>query len=57
MCIRDRVDEVRAAGYHAVSFNASAMPSGLYIYRMVSGQMTFTSIIFFVNVIWPDTIL
>ena len=36
------VDEVRAAGYHAVSFNASAMPSGLYIYRMVSGQMTFT---------------
>ena len=35
------VDEVRAVGYHTVSFNASSLPSGLYLYRMVADQTSF----------------
>jgi regulation of enolase protein 1 (concanavalin A-like superfamily) len=35
------VDEVRSAGYHVVSFNASSLPSGLYLYRMVADQTSF----------------
>ena len=35
------VDEVRGVGYHTVSFNASSLPSGLYLYRMVADQTSF----------------
>ncbi len=35
------VDEVMGAGYHAVKFEASALPSGLYLYRMAAGQTSF----------------
>jgi hypothetical protein len=34
------VDEQRGAGYHTVSFDASSLPSGLYLYRMSAGQFT-----------------
>jgi len=36
------VDEVREAGAHSVSFNAQAFASGVYIYRLRSGQYTQT---------------
>ncbi len=36
------VDEVRSAGYHVTTFNASSLPSGLYVYRLSADQMTFT---------------
>lgn len=35
------LDETRAAGYHAVNFNASSLPSGLYLYRMQAGDQSF----------------
>jgi hypothetical protein len=34
------VDEVRTAGYHTVSFDAARLPSGLYFYRLMSGERT-----------------
>lgn len=34
------LDEPRGAGYHRVSFDASSLPSGLYLYRMSAGQFT-----------------
>jgi hypothetical protein len=34
------VDEVRQAGYHSVRFNAGQLASGLYIYRIVAGDVT-----------------
>ena len=34
-------DETRAAGFHTVQFNATALPSGLYLYRMTAGEQTF----------------
>lgn len=36
------VDEVKPAGNHPVTFNASDMASGLYFYRMEAGSHTFT---------------
>ncbi|MCC6397798.1 MAG: T9SS type A sorting domain-containing protein [Bacteroidetes bacterium] len=35
------VDEVKSVGYHTVKFDASTLPSGLYLYRMVAGQTSF----------------
>lgn len=35
------VDEVRGAGYHSVRFDASSLPSGLYLYRMAADQTSF----------------
>jgi hypothetical protein len=35
------VDEVMGVGYHTVKFDASSLPSGLYLYRMVAGQTSF----------------
>ena len=29
------------AGYHTVNFNASSLPSGLYLYRMQAGEQSF----------------
>jgi hypothetical protein len=34
------IDGPMAAGYHAVSFDASTLPSGLYLYRMKAGDWT-----------------
>ena len=34
------VDEARGAGYHTVSFDASSLPSGVYLYRISAGQFT-----------------
>ena len=34
------VNEVRAAGYHTVQFNAGQLASGLYIYRIAAGDVT-----------------
>ncbi len=36
------VDEVKPAGEYEVNFNASNLPSGTYIYRLVSGEFTET---------------
>lgn len=36
------VDESRPAGRHTVTFNASALGSGVYLYRLQSGSMTET---------------
>jgi hypothetical protein len=35
------VDEMQTAGYHTVNFNASSLPSGLYLYRMQAGEQSF----------------
>ncbi len=34
------VDEVKTAGVHFVDFNASALPSGMYVYRLQAGEFT-----------------
>jgi len=36
------VNESRAAGTHMVSFDASALSSGVYLYRLQAGSQTFT---------------
>ncbi len=36
------VNEVKDAGYHVVSFDASRLASGVYIYRMQAGEHVFT---------------
>jgi len=36
------VDEIRPAGEHMVSFDASELPGGVYFCRLVSGSHTFT---------------
>ena len=36
--VRTLVDEIRPAGNYEAEFNASALPSGVYIYRMQSGD-------------------
>lgn len=36
------VDDIRPAGDHKVTFNASGMSDGLYFYRLVSGSHTIT---------------
>jgi hypothetical protein len=36
------VDETREPGYHSVMFDASALPNGIYFYRMTSGSFTDT---------------
>jgi hypothetical protein len=33
-------DDVRPAGYYSVSFNASHLASGLYVYRIAAGDVT-----------------
>ncbi len=35
------VDEVKPAGYYSVNFNASSLGSGLYFYRLSTGQQSF----------------
>lgn len=35
------VNETMTAGYHLVTFDAAALPSGLYLYRMVAGEASF----------------
>jgi len=32
------VDDTKNAGYYEVSFDASGLPSGIYFYRMQSGD-------------------
>jgi hypothetical protein len=34
------LDEHRGAGWHTVSFDASSLPSGVYLYRINAGQFT-----------------
>ncbi len=36
------VDGVLSQGYHVVKFDATMLPSGLYIYRMAAGELSFT---------------
>lgn len=36
------VNEKESAGIHSVNFNASSLPSGVYFYRLVAGNMTAT---------------
>jgi hypothetical protein len=40
--IASLVDEVKEAGYHAVSFDGGGLPSGVYIYRMTTGDFVET---------------
>jgi hypothetical protein len=34
------VDDVRGPGVYRATFNASALPSGVYVYRLTAGQLT-----------------
>ena len=34
------VNEVKTAGNYIVDFNASSLPSGVYFYKLVSGDYT-----------------
>ncbi|HDR05501.1 MAG TPA: T9SS type A sorting domain-containing protein [Candidatus Marinimicrobia bacterium] len=36
------VNDYKAAGYHSVSFNAKNLPSGVYFYRLESGNLNLT---------------
>ena len=36
------IDETRAAGWHEVRFDASGLPSGVYLYHIVAGSFTQT---------------
>ncbi len=36
------LDEKESPGFHSVNFNASSLPSGVYFYRLVAGDMTAT---------------
>jgi hypothetical protein len=36
--VQTLVDDVRAAGYHTVRFNATGLSSGIYFYRMRAGE-------------------
>jgi plastocyanin len=38
--VAELVNERQAAGLHVVNFNASALPSGIYIYQLTSGGRT-----------------
>ena len=35
-------EEQKSAGYHKVSFNASGLPSGTYLYRLQAGTFVDT---------------
>ena len=35
------VDEVRPAGYHSVKLDGTNLASGMYLYRLTTGQQTF----------------
>jgi hypothetical protein len=35
------VDEVQPAGYHSVKFDGTNLASGMYLYRLSTGQQTF----------------
>ncbi len=34
------VDDMKEAGYHSVQFNASNLPSGMYVYKITAGNFT-----------------
>ncbi len=36
--VADLVNETKEAGYHSVEFNASQLPSGIYIYKLQAGD-------------------
>ena len=36
------IDEVKSSGYHEISFNASALPSGVYFYQLQAGTIVQT---------------
>jgi len=36
--VRDLVNEVQSAGRHEVSFDASSLPSGVYLYKLTAGS-------------------
>ena len=35
------VDELRPAGYHEVKLDGTSLASGVYLYRLATGQQTF----------------
>jgi hypothetical protein len=38
--VRDLVSEIQEQGRHAVNFDASTLPSGMYVYKLSSGNFT-----------------
>jgi hypothetical protein len=40
--IANLVNEVKQGGVHEITFDASGLPSGLYLYRMIVDGQTFT---------------
>lgn len=38
--VRILFDATQAAGYHSVTFDASDLPSGLYLYRLQAGEFS-----------------
>jgi hypothetical protein len=37
------LNEEKEAGYHSIEFNASDLPSGVYLYRLLSGNFVETN--------------
>jgi hypothetical protein len=38
--VKTLLNEYKAKGFHNITFDASGLPSGIYIYRLITGEYT-----------------